>query len=120
VVPSESSSSSSSSSEDEDEIPPEDDLMDVSDVTYSIQIQTSSKRGSGTQANIWIDLWCAKRHFLRCHLYVKRSFYQDRLGTNMGKTQKKSGVFRSGEVGDTGASSDEHPSCVYRLINRQK
>ena len=30
--------------------------MDVSDVTYSIQIQTSSERGSGTQANIWVDL----------------------------------------------------------------
>ena len=33
-----------------------------------------------------------KRHFLRCHLYINASFYQDRLGTNIGKTQKKSGV----------------------------
>jgi hypothetical protein len=44
------------SSTDEDILPPEDDLMDVSDVTYSIQIQTSSDRGSGTHANIWLDL----------------------------------------------------------------
>jgi hypothetical protein len=29
-----------------------------------------------------------KRHFLR-HLYINALFYQDRLGTNMGKTQKK-------------------------------
>eukprot|EP01043_Picozoa_sp_COSAG02_P028162 COSAG02_NODE_1695_length_11271_cov_8.120659_2_plen_77_part_00 len=46
----------SESSTDEDILPPEDDLIDVNDVTYSIQIQTSSDRGSGTQANIWIDL----------------------------------------------------------------
>lgn len=47
---------SSESSTDEDIIPPEDDLMEVSDVTYSIEIQTSSERGSGTHANIWIDI----------------------------------------------------------------
>jgi hypothetical protein len=32
-----------------------------------------------------------KRHFLR-HLLQNASFYQDRLGTNIGKTQKKSGA----------------------------
>ena len=29
------------------------------------------------------------------HLYIKMIFYQDRLGTNIGKTQKKSGVSHS-------------------------
>jgi hypothetical protein len=27
--------------------------------------------------------------FLRCHLHLKRTFYQDRLGTNIGKTLQK-------------------------------
>jgi hypothetical protein len=31
---------------------------------------------------------CKKRHFL-LHLYIKRTFYQDRLGTNIGKPLKK-------------------------------
>jgi hypothetical protein len=31
---------------------------------------------------------CKKTGFLR-HLYIKVIFYQDRLGTNIGKTQKK-------------------------------
>ena len=32
--------------------------------------------------------------FLRCHFYIKTpSLCQDRLGTNIGTTQKESGVF---------------------------
>jgi hypothetical protein len=31
--------------------------------------------------------------FLRCHLHLKRTFYQDRLGTNIGKTLQKKDRF---------------------------
>ena len=40
-----------------------------------------------------------KRVFLR-HLYIKCSFYQDRLGTNITKTQKKTRFLRT--VGSLG------------------
>jgi hypothetical protein len=33
-----------------------------------------------------------KRHFLR-HLYINRTFYQDRLGTNIGKVEKRVAFF---------------------------
>jgi hypothetical protein len=39
---------------------------------------------------------CEKRHFLR-RLDIKRSFYQDRLGTNIGKAEKRVAVFLGGE-----------------------
>ena len=47
-----------------------------------------------------------KRHFLR-HLYIKRTFYQDRLETNIGKTQQKSGVPPTTGVDDQPASSPD-------------
>jgi hypothetical protein len=35
-----------------------------------------------------------KRHFLQCHFILKNaSFYQDRLGTNIGKPLKKIDAF---------------------------
>jgi hypothetical protein len=42
-------------------------------------------------------LGCEKRHFLR-HLHLKRSFYQDRLGTNIEKIEKRAAFF-AGEKG---------------------
>jgi hypothetical protein len=38
----------------------------------------------------------AKNAFLGSHLYIKRSFYQDRLGTNIGKVEKKVAFFAGG------------------------
>eukprot|EP01046_Picozoa_sp_COSAG06_P042384 COSAG06_NODE_5392_length_3506_cov_1.770968_7_plen_76_part_00 len=40
-----------------------------------------------------VEVRIEKRHFLRCHLYIKVMFYQDRLGTNIGKTQKRVALF---------------------------
>ena len=47
-------------------------------------------RRSKAQAALATLMEGKKPGFLRCHLYIKVIFYQDRLGTNIGKTLKKS------------------------------
>jgi L-aminopeptidase/D-esterase-like protein len=59
------------------------------------QLSRMAKRpalGLGRMGSIASD--GARNAFFEPFIYMKRSFYQDRLGTNIGKTQKKSGVFR--------------------------
>jgi hypothetical protein len=46
--------------------------------------------------SLW-DRGGAKNAFLEPFLYQFRSFYQDRLGTNVGKTPNKEGRFSQGE-----------------------
>ena len=45
---------------------------------------------------VWRDLWCEER-LLSHFAHYKPSFYQDRLGTNIGKTLKKE-AFSAGVV----------------------
>jgi hypothetical protein len=51
--------------------------------------------GAGNQADAYLtELQVRKRVFLRHRVCIKMpSFYQDRLGTNIGKVEKESGVF---------------------------
>jgi len=53
----------------------------------------NNKQGLSLSAPDCIDL--RKTAFLS-HLYINASFYQDRLGTNVGKALKKAAVFRTG------------------------
>ena len=44
------------------------------------------------------------------HLYIKRSFYQDRLGTNIGKALKKGTVFPQAEAEERARAAVIYPS----------
>jgi hexosaminidase len=62
--------------------------MYVNDPTQGVESAASQARVLGGQG----EMWCAKRHFLST-FYIKRSFYQGRLGTNIGKALKKGPPF---------------------------
>ena len=55
---------------------------------------------------------CGNRLFCAV-LYYKRSIYQDRLGTNIGKTQKARGAFSAG-VSDAQCREDDGLEYIFR------
>ena len=79
--------------DEDDEHPPsaDDALAALAELGHDDHLPSANGTGGGGGA-MGEGERCEKRHFLR-HLCIKRSFYQDRLGTNIGKAQKKSGVF---------------------------
>jgi hypothetical protein len=54
------------------------------------------------------------RSFLS-HLHIKPIFYQDRLGTNTGKTPKKAVFLQAIPEGDIGPSVGKHYKKDYRF-----
>ena len=70
-------------------------------VAKSVLAQEASVMGAAAEAGTrrgdeTMVLRCGKTVFFEPFLYKNRSFYQDGLGTNIGKTQKK-GRFLEGE-----------------------
>ena len=82
--------------DEDDEHPPsaDDALAALAELGHDDHLPSANGTGGGGGA-MGEEERCEKRHLLH-HLCIKRSFYQDRLGTNIGKTLQKRVAFFAG------------------------